>query len=105
LKALPLSRAAGDYQYEALLLLATGRAYYHQSNYQKAIEHFNTALSISRPHGFTEGKGIALGGFGLVYEKGGDYQKALDHFGVCLVMEHFWSISADSIASKQLHIS
>ena len=68
-------------------ILNTGVEYYHQGQYDKALQHYNDALRKSREAGNDDTIVIALNNIGLIYESWGQWDKALEYFnealGIC----------------------
>ncbi len=77
-KSLPLSRATGDKETEAITLNNIGRIYDALGEKQKALEFYNQSLPLKRATGDKQGEAITLNNMGAVYDDLGQKQKALE---------------------------
>ena len=83
-EALPLWRAVGDRQSEALTLSGIGVMHSRLSEYQKALEYYNQVLSLWRALGNRKEEAIFLHNSGVTHWQLGDSQKALEYYGQAL---------------------
>jgi CHAT domain-containing protein/Flp pilus assembly protein TadD len=83
-EALPLYRAVGDRQLEAVSLNYIGYIYNALGETQKALDYFNQSLPLSRATGDKAGEAVTLNNIGAVYDSLGEKQKALDYYNQSL---------------------
>jgi CHAT domain-containing protein len=79
-QALPVWRATGARQLEALTLEELGFVYRRLNEAQKSLEAFQQALSLWRAIGDRRQEARALGNIGLSYKQRFEYQQALDYY-------------------------
>ena len=77
-EALPLRRAVGDRNGEALTLNNIGAVYNSLGEMRKALEKFNEALPILRAIGDRSLEATTLNNIGVAYDSLGEMQKALE---------------------------
>ncbi|MFQ5812851.1 MAG: tetratricopeptide repeat protein [Anaerolineae bacterium] len=56
-----------------------GSIYLHQSDYPRAIEHFEKSLAIRLENGDTHGTAVLYNNLGLAYDRQGNYDKAFEY--------------------------
>ncbi|MEP0802566.1 MULTISPECIES: CHAT domain-containing protein [Cyanophyceae] len=83
-EALPLYRAVGDSQSEAVTLNNIGYIYDALGEKQKALDFYSQSLPLSRATGDKAVEAVTLNNIGLVYDRLGEKQKALDFYNQSL---------------------
>jgi CHAT domain-containing protein/tetratricopeptide (TPR) repeat protein len=83
-EALPLYRAVGDRQSEAVILNNIGYIYSALGEKQKALDYYNQSLPLRRATGDKAGEAATLYNIGAVYDALGEKQKALEYFNQSL---------------------
>jgi CHAT domain-containing protein/Flp pilus assembly protein TadD len=83
-QALPLYRAVGDRQSEAITLNNIGYIYDALGEKPKALEYYNQALPIFRATGDKAGEAMTLNNMGVVYDALGEKPKALEYLNQSL---------------------
>lgn len=73
-------------QTEARLLRELGNFFDSISEYRKALNHYEQALSISSEIGYLDGEGKHLGDLGVIYCNLGEYRKAIEYYEQALLI-------------------
>jgi CHAT domain-containing protein/tetratricopeptide (TPR) repeat protein len=79
-EALPLYRAVGDKQFEAVTLNNIGYIYSALGKKQKALDFYNQSLPLSQANGNKALQSITLNNIGYIYSALGEKQKALNFY-------------------------
>jgi len=79
-EALPVHRANGLRDLEAIALWDIGNVYHSSGELQKALTYYAQALPMVTTLGMPRHQASVLGSMGVVYKAQGDIHKAIEHF-------------------------
>ncbi len=100
-RTLPLYKANGDIEHEAMVKNNLGLVHFYMREYQKAIDYFTSALAIDRKRGISKDIATDLQNLGMAYYQMGSYQEALAAFRESA--ETFGSVSDPEGEAKNLY--